>query len=247
MTDITEHLSAVRERVRVAAERAGRNADEITIVAVSKQQPADAVQAAYRAGLRHFGESYVQEALPKMDALRSLDAVWHFIGRIQANKTRPIAERFQWVHTLDRERIARRLSEQRPFHAPPLNVLIQVNLGDPRKAGVASDEAAGLAAAIVRLPKLELRGLMTIPPAGLDERATTTCFERLAKLRDGLEDAGFSMRDLSMGMSGDFEAAIAAGATLVRIGTSIFGERQAPGSPAPERAGGNGEAPDDGR
>ena len=216
MTGITEHLSAVRDRAREAAERAGRNVDEITIVAVSKQQPADAVQAAYRAGLRHFGESYVQEAVPKMDALRPLDAAWHFVGRIQGNKTRPIAERFQWVHTLERERIARRLSDQRPFHAPPLKVLIQVNLGDPRKAGVAPEEAADLAAAVASLPRLELRGLMTIPPAGLDERATAAYFDRLARLRGTLEDSGLSVPDLSMGLSGDFEAAIAAGAKIGR-------------------------------
>lgn len=238
MTGITEHLSAVRDRAREAAEHAGRNVDEITIVAVSKQQPADAVQAAYRAGLRHFGESYVQEAVPKMDALRPLDAAWHFVGRIQGNKTRPIAERFQWVHTLERERIARRLSDQRPFHAPPLKVLIQVNLGDPRKAGVAPEEAADLAAAVASLPRLELRGLMTIPPAGLDERATAAYFDRLARLRGTLEDSGLSVPDLSMGMSGDFEAAIAAGATLVRIGTSIFGERGTRSSPVPEQTGG---------
>ncbi|MFO7286457.1 MAG: YggS family pyridoxal phosphate-dependent enzyme [Gammaproteobacteria bacterium] len=237
MTDITEHLSSVRERVRKAAERAGRNADEVTIVAVSKQQPADAVQAAYRAGQRHFGESYVQEAVPKMDSLRELDTVWHFIGRIQANKTRPIAERFHWVHTIDRERVARRLAEQRPFYAPPLNVLIQVNLGDPRKAGVAPEEAAELAAAIAHLPRLALRGLMTIPPAGLDERAASTYFARLAKLRDDLENAGFSLPDLSMGMSDDFEAAIAAGATLVRLGTSIFGRRAARPEPSPDGLG----------
>src|SRR5690606_1537596 len=128
VTDITEHLSTIRERVRIAAERTGRSAHDVTIVAVSKQQSTDAIQRAYRAGQRDFGESYVQEAEPKLAALAELDIVWHFIGRIQGNKTRFIAEHFHWVHTVDRERIARRLAEQRPYHAPPLNVLIQVNL-----------------------------------------------------------------------------------------------------------------------
>lgn len=225
MTDITEHLSTIRERVRKAAERSGRNADAVTIVAISKHQPVTALQEAYRAGQRHFGESYAQEAVPKIEALGSLDAVWHFVGRIQANKTRAIAERFHWVHTLDRERIARRLAEQRPYHAPPLNVLIQVNVGDPRKAGVAPEDAARLADAVQGLERLRLRGLMTIAPAGLDARSLKACFETLAALRARLAEDRQGLDDLSMGMSGDFEAAIAAGATLIRIGTAIFGPR----------------------
>src|SRR5690606_30334421 len=146
VTDITEHLSTIRERVRIAAQRAGRSAEDVTIVAVSKQQSAESIQLAYRAGQRHFGESYAQEAEAKLDALAELDIVWHFIGRIQGNKTRFIAERFHWVHTVDRARIARRLAEQRPYFAPPLNVLIQVNLdGEPQKGGVAPNEVEGLA------------------------------------------------------------------------------------------------------
>ena len=225
MIDITEHLIAVRERVRQAAERGGRTADDITIVAISKQQPPESVQAAFRAGQRHFGERYVQEALRKMDALESLYAVWHFVGRIQANKTRAIAERFAWVHAVDRERIARRLAEQRPHHAPPLNVLIQVNLDDPQKAGVVPDAVAGLAEAVQRLERLRLRGLMTILPAGLDDRRIAEHFAQMAALRSRLADQGLPVGELSMGMSGDFEAAIAAGATFVRLGTAIFGSR----------------------
>jgi PLP dependent protein len=226
VTDLTEHLSDVRERVRAAATRAGRSADEITIVAVSKLQSASSIEEAYRAGERNFGESYVQEALAKIEALAGLDIVWHFIGRVQANKTRAIAERFQWVHTVDRERIARRLSEQRPYHAAPLNVLIQVNLeGEPQKAGATPDDAARLANIIVGLDGLKLRGLMTIPPAGLEAAETARHFEHLAELRNRLDTDGFDLDTLSMGMSGDFEAAIEAGSTCVRIGTSIFGSR----------------------
>lgn len=199
----------------------------MTIVAVSKQQSPDAIQQAYRAGQRDFGESYVQEAEPKLAALAELDIVWHFIGRIQGNKTRFIAERFHWAHTVDRERIARRLAEQRPYHAPPLNVLIQVNLaGEPQKGGVAPDEVEPLADAIARFDRLALRGLMTIPPAGLDDSESRVYFERLAALQARLAARGFAVDTLSMGMSDDFETAIAAGSTCVRIGTAIFGPRE---------------------
>lgn len=199
----------------------------MTIVAVSKQQSPDAIQQAYRAGQRDFGESYVQEAEPKLAALAELDIVWHFIGRIQGNKTRFIAERFHWAHTVDRERIARRLAEQRPYHAPPLNVLIQVNLaGEPQKGGVAPDEVEPLADAIARFDRLALRGLMTIPPAGLDDSESRVHFERLAALQARLAARGFAVDTLSMGMSDDFEIAIAAGSTCVRIGTAIFGPRE---------------------
>jgi PLP dependent protein len=226
VTDPTERLSDVPTPLPAAATRAGRSADEITIVAVSKLQSASSIEEAYRAGERNFGESYVQEALAKIEALAGLDIVWHFIGRVQANKTRAIAERFQWVHTVDRERIARRLSEQRPYHAAPLNVLIQVNLeGEPQKAGATPDDAARLANIIVGLDGLKLRGLMTIPPAGLEAAETARHFEHLAELRNRLDTDGFDLDTLSMGMSGDFEAAIEAGSTCVRIGTSIFGSR----------------------
>lgn len=216
----------VRERVRTAARRAGRSADDVTIVAVSKLQSAEAIQLAYHAGQRHFGESYVREAEPKLESLAELDIVWHFIGRIQANKTRSIAERFHWAHTVDRERIARRLAEQRPYYAPPLNVLIQVNLeGEPQKGGIVPDDVESLAEAIAGMDKLALRGLMTIPPAGRSEGENRAHFDRLAALESRLVARGFRVDTLSMGMSDDFEAAIAAGSTCVRIGTAIFGPR----------------------
>jgi pyridoxal phosphate enzyme (YggS family) len=216
-------LAEIVERVARAARRANRDATSVTIVAVSKQQPAAAIREAFAAGQRHFGESYAQEALPKIATLHDLDISWHFIGAIQANKTKTIAEHFQWVHTVDRTKIAARLNEQRPFHAPPLNVLIQVNLaGEAQKAGAAEEQVAELARAIAKMPRLRLRGLMTLPPRADDADAW---FRRLAELRERLASEGIEMDTLSMGMSGDFEAAIAAGSTCVRIGTAIFGER----------------------
>lgn len=196
------------------------------IVAVSKQQSIERIAAAHRAGQIHFGESYVQEALPKMDALRELPIVWHYIGPVQGNKTRPIAERFQWVHSVDRARVAERLSAQRPYHAPPLNVLVQVNLAaEPQKSGARSEEVAGLAAQIRRLPRLALRGLMGIPPADASREDTMRYFEGLSTLKQELAANGIVTDTLSMGMSGDFETAIALGSTCVRIGTAIFGPR----------------------
>lgn len=230
MTSITDHLATVRARVRESLERAGRASDDVTIVAVSKQQSTASIQDAYRAGQRDFGESYVQEAEPKLDALESLDVTWHFIGRIQANKTRAIAARFQWVHTVDRDKAARRLDAQRPTFAPPLNVLIQVNQGaEGQKAGVAPDDVRALAAVVRELPRLRLRGLMTIPPAGLTPQATLARFLELAQLQASLAAEGYGVDTLSMGMSGDFELALEAGSNCVRIGTAIFGGRA--GSP----------------
>ncbi len=224
MTQITDHLANIVERIARAAEHAQRSAESVTIVAISKQQSADVIAEAYRAGLRHFGESYVQEAIPKIDALTPLDITWHFVGKLQSNKTRPVAERFHWVHTVDRLRIAERLSEQRPAWAAPLNVLIQVNLGgEAQKGGVDESGAEELARAVARLPHLTLRGLMTLPPH--DEARSAHAFATLAALRQRLVAGGLALDTLSMGMSGDFELAIAAGATLVRIGTAIFGER----------------------
>lgn len=223
MTEITEHLREIVERVTRASTSSGRPVDSVTIVAVSKGQPASAVTAAHRAGLRHFGESYVQEALEKIDAHAGSDIAWHFVGKLQANKTRQVAERFDWVHTVDRIRIAERLSEQRPRHAAPLNVLIQVNQGgELQKGGAPEHEVAELARAVHSLPHLTLRGLMTIPPqAG----APGQWFMELAALRARLVTEGLPLDSLSMGMSADFEDAIAAGATLVRIGTALFGAR----------------------
>lgn len=226
MTRITDHLACVRADVREALEHAGRSADDVVIVAVSKGQTALAIQEAYRAGQRHFGESYLQEALPKIEKVALPDVVWHFIGRIQSNKTRAIAERFQWVHTLEREKTAHRLNAQRPYHAPRLNVLLQVNLGrESRKAGVEPAAVRPLAEAVRALPRLELRGLMTILPAGLPEAASAALFDGLGALRLELVAGGFELDTLSMGMSADFRTAIAHGSNCVRIGTAIFGER----------------------
>lgn len=198
----------------------------MNIIAISKQQPAAAIAEAHRAGLRHFGESYVQEALPKMAQLTELDITWHFVGRLQANKTRAVAEHFDWVHTVDRVRIAERLNEQRPAFAAPLNVLIQINQGsEEQKAGTSETEVATLARAILALPQLRLRGLMTLPPQGGENAGAW--FASLAALRTRLVAAGIPLDTLSMGMSADFEEAIAAGADFVRIGTAIFGARGA--------------------
>jgi pyridoxal phosphate enzyme (YggS family) len=223
VTEITEHLANIVERVARAARRNSRDDSNVLIVAVSKQQHATAIAEAYRAGQRDFGESYAQEAAAKMDELAGLEIVWHFIGKLQANKTRLIAERFAWVHTLDRIKIAERLNEQRSPHAPPLNVLIQVNQGaESQKGGVPVAETESFARAIGSLPRLALRGLMSIPP---QVSSTTHWFNELAALRARLVAAGLPLDTLSMGMSADFEAAIAAGSTCVRVGTAIFGER----------------------
>jgi pyridoxal phosphate enzyme (YggS family) len=198
------------------------------IVAVSKQQSAERIAEAYRAGHIDFGESYVQEALPKMAELEELRIVWHYVGPVQANKTRAIAERFQWVHSVDRAKIAERLNAQRPYHAPPLNVLLQANLADePRKSGARREQVIELATLIRSLPRLSLRGLMGIPPAQASSEETTLYFKGLHTLQRELAAAGIVTDTLSMGMSGDFEAAIACGSTCVRIGTAIFGPRAA--------------------
>jgi PLP dependent protein len=224
VTEITEHLANIVERVARATRRAQRPPSSVTIIAISKQHSSEAVAAAYRAGLRDFGESYVQEALPKMEALADLDITWHFVGKLQANKTRAVAEHFGWVHTVDRLRIAKRLNEQRPRFGAPLNVLIQINQGDEEhKGGVRVQDAATLARAILALPRLKLRGLMTLPPQG--GVAAPAWFTALAAVRERLVGEGIPLDTLSMGMSADFEQAIAAGANFVRIGTAIFGER----------------------
>lgn len=228
---VAQRLESVRTRVQAALRDAGRGADEILILAVSKRQPEAAIEAAFLAGQTHFGENYVQEARAKIAALDSLPIVWHFIGQLQANKSREVAERFQWVHTLDRTRIARRLNDQRPHGAPPLNVCIQVNQGgEPGKGGVHPDEVEDLAWQIGQLPRLRLRGLMTIPPAAADP---ARFFAELRGLRDRLrETLGTPMDTLSMGMSADLEQAVSAGSTIVRIGTAIFGPRPTDPRPA---------------
>lgn len=198
----------------------------MTIVAVSKQQSADSIALAYAAGIRSFGENYLQEALPKIDRLTDLAIDWHFIGAIQSNKTKVIAERFAWVHTVDRSRIAERLNERRPEWAPPLNVLIQVNLAaEPQKGGVAEDEIGPLAEVIESLPKLLLRGLMTLPPADQPVAEKKVHFSAMRDLLRQLHDRNPAADTLSMGMSSDFELAVACGSNMIRIGTALFGPR----------------------
>lgn len=232
--NLARNLDAVRERIARAAARAGRNADSITLVGASKSQPATAVAAAARAGLTDIGESYVQEALGKIAELGEPAAsglppiTWHFIGRVQANKTRAVAEHFSWVHALDRRRIAERLSAQRPFHAPALNVCIEVNLGaEAAKGGAAPGDLEALADAIAALPRLKLRGLMCLPPAERAEDAQRRWFAELRRLFERLNSRGAGLDTLSMGMTADLEAAILEGATVVRVGTAIFGPRLA--------------------
>jgi PLP dependent protein len=223
---LAERLQLLRQRIAAAARSAGRTEQSVTLVAVSKGHAADMIAAAAAAGCRDFGENYLQEALPKIEALRPLGLCWHYIGRLQANKTRPIAEHFDWVHGLDRVQIATRLSQQRPFHARPLNVCLQVNVyGEASKAGVAPVELPALAAAVATLPRLRLRGLMCMLPDGLSPEAQRSGFARAATELAALQAAHPALDTLSMGMSGDFEAVIAAGATLLRIGTAIFGPR----------------------
>jgi pyridoxal phosphate enzyme (YggS family) len=221
-----ERVAAVRSRIECIAEASGRDPSSITLVAVAKSQSAESVRRVATAGVTDFGENYLQEAIAKMDALAALGLRWHFIGGIQSNKTRAIAERFDWVHSIDRLAVARRLAEQRPFHAPPLNVCIQVALSaEERKGGVAPERLAELAAAVAALPRLQLRGLMCVPPPQTDPQAQRAVFAELRRARDALNREGAALDTLSMGMSGDFEAAIAEGATCVRIGTALFGAR----------------------
>jgi pyridoxal phosphate enzyme (YggS family) len=219
-------LRAVRERMAWAAAAAGRSAESVTLLAVGKAQPVELLAAAADCGVGDFGESYLQEALVKIAALRSRALTWHFIGHIQANKTRLIAETFAWVHAIDRLKIAERLAAQRPFHAPPLNVCLQVNVaGESSKGGVTPAELPALAAAVAQLRRLALRGLMCIPPEETDAARQRAWFARLRVLRDDLNRTGLSLDTLSMGMSGDFEAAIQEGATIVRLGAILFGAR----------------------
>ena len=221
-----EGIASVQQRIATAAERAGKSVDCITLVAVSKGQTAAAIAAAAHAGIEHFGENYLQEALAKMAALADLELTWHFIGRIQTNKTRAIAEAFAWVHAVERLKIAQRLSEQRPIHAAPLNVCLQLHIGDePSKGGVAEAELPALAAALRELPRLRLRGLMCLPPPESDPARQQHWFAATKRAFDRLNERGFALDTLSMGMSADFEAAIAAGSTLVRVGSAIFGAR----------------------
>jgi PLP dependent protein len=225
MSPIAANLQAVRRRISEALQG---DRHEVRLVAVSKTQPAGAVRAAFDAGCRDFGESYVQEALPKMDALAGLGASWHFIGRLQANKARGVAERFDWVHAVDRPRIAAALARARPPALPPLEVCIQVNISnEATKGGVAPGDALTLAREVRAMPGLRLRGLMGMARHTTERSEQRAQFAVLARTRGEIADAGIPMDTLSMGMSDDFEAAIAEGATIVRVGTAIFGKRPA--------------------
>ncbi|WP_144290475.1 YggS family pyridoxal phosphate-dependent enzyme [Chitinilyticum litopenaei] len=230
MTTIFTAWQGVRARVAAAATRAGRPADTVELLAVSKTFPADAVRELYQHGQRHFGENYAQEMHDKALQLGGdcPDLVWHFIGPLQSNKTRQVAETASWVHSVDRVKIAERLSQQRPDHLPPLQVCIQVNVsGETSKSGATTAAAAELARQTASLPRLTLRGLMCIPDPAADAATLRHQFRQLAELRQELNSQGFGLDTLSMGMSADMELAIAEGATLVRVGTAIFGARSA--------------------
>lgn len=230
MSTISTNLQAVRKLVEDAAISAGRRPDSVTLLAVSKTFGAEAVLEAVVAGQLAFGENYLQEALEKMDAIHlarpDLLLNWHFIGPIQSNKTRPIAERFDWVHTVDREKIAQRLSQQRPQHLSELNVCLQVNIsGEESKSGVMPDQVEALAHAITNLPGLRLRGLMAIPEPSDDPEHQHLPLRRMRELFDQLCSKGLALDTLSMGMSADLVPAVQEGATIVRIGSAIFGKR----------------------
>jgi pyridoxal phosphate enzyme (YggS family) len=235
MSRIAGNMQDVHARIAAAAAKVSRDPQEIRLLAVSKTFGARAVQEAIEVGQLDFGENYLQEALDKIEEVRRMQnsgeapatlLKWHFIGPIQSNKTRPLAENFDWVHAIDREKIAARLSEQRPAHLPPLNVCIQVNIsGEASKSGVTPDALPALAHAIAAMPRLRLRGLMAIPEAAADFEAQRVPFRALRRLYDDLRAEGLALDTLSIGMSADLEAAIAEGATIVRIGSAIFGQR----------------------
>ncbi len=226
---IADNLHAVRTRIAQACTAAGRPVDAVQLLAVSKTFGPDAVQQAFDAGQRAFGENYIQEAVEKITALAALPIEWHCIGPIQSNKTRLVAAHFQWAHTVDRLKIAQRLSEQRPAHLPPLQVCVQVNVdGGPTKSGVVPAEALALARAVAQLPRLQLRGLMCIPEPAPDLVAACAVFTRARGLFDALNAAGLVLDTLSMGMSADVDAAVASGSTQVRVGSAIFGTRSYP-------------------
>lgn len=223
---LKENLTAVRERIRRAAEDAGRDAAGIRLLAVGKRQPLALLRIAFDLGQRDFGENQLQEALDKMAQWDESGVIWHFVGSIQSNKTRQIAERFDWVHSVDRIKIARRLSEQRPDHLEALNVCIQVNVsGESSKSGIDAALLNELAERIVALPRLKLRGLMAIPAPSEDYARQRQGFARLCRSYETLCEQGYELDTLSMGMSADLEAAVAEGSTLLRIGSAIFGAR----------------------
>lgn len=223
MSTIADNVLSVSARINAAAQAAGRETAAVGLLAVSKTKPAEAVREAHAAGIQDFGENYLQEALEKQTQLADLPLSWHFIGPIQSNKTRPIAEHFDWVHSVDRLKIAQRLSEQRPAGMAPLNICIQVNVsGEASKSGCTAADLPALAAAIAALPNLCLRGLMAIPEPTEDRAAQDAAFATVRRLQ---EDLNLPLDTLSMGMSHDLESAVAQGATWVRIGTALFGAR----------------------
>ena len=228
MNSVIGNLQTVRSRIAQGCVAARRVVDSVTLLAVSKTFPADAVREAFAAGQRQFGENYVQEALDKIAALADLRSqiTWHLIGPLQSNKTRPVAAAFDWVHSVDRLKIAQRLSEQRPAELPPLQLCLQVNIsGEASKNGLLPDEVLAVAQAVAQLPRVRLRGLMAIPEPAGDEAAQRAPHRALRELLVALNDAGLGLDTLSMGMSADLEAAVAEGATIVRVGTAVFGGR----------------------
>jgi pyridoxal phosphate enzyme (YggS family) len=223
---VTENLALISDLLAFSAVDAEREPDAVKLLAVSKKQPLSKILAAVDAGQRDFGENFVQEGLEKIDQTKDLNLVWHFIGHLQNNKTRLVAENFDWVHTIDKLKTARRLSEQRPAAPGPLNICLQVNIdGEPGKSGIAIDALPELAAACVELPNIKLRGLMCLPAIRPEFEQQRLPFARLRELADTLRDNGVATDTLSMGMSGDYRAAIFEGATIVRIGTALFGDR----------------------
>lgn len=226
MTEIKKRFHSILDIIRQAEQQFGRDHGAVQLLAVSKTWPAEDLRAVAELGQRQFGENYLQEALDKIEALDELGLEWHFIGPIQSNKTRDIAAKFDWVQSVDRQKIARRLHEQRPANRPPLNVCIQVNIDDePTKAGVSADDCLRLAAEIAQLDKLRLRGLMVIPSKQTDVSAQRDSFQRAHALFNRLQEEFDGIDTLSMGMTGDLQAAIAEGSTMVRIGTALFGQR----------------------
>lgn len=227
MIGVTENLALIKDLLAFLAVEAEREPGAVKLLAVSKKQPVSMVLAAAKAGQRDFGENFVQEGLAKIDQTRGENLTWHFIGHLQANKTRAVAENFDWVHTIDQLKTARRLSEQRPEALGPLNICLQINVdGEGSKSGISPDALPDLAASVAELPRLALRGLMCLPIARLDFEAQREPFARLRKMAESLRDHGLVTDTLSMGMSGDFRAAIYEGSTIVRIGTALFGPRE---------------------
>ena len=227
MSRIAHNLALIQQRIRESATACGRNPGEIAVLGVSKKCSSQDIRDAFEAGVRNFGESYLQEALPKISSLSDLDLIWHFIGPIQSNKTRQIAEHFSWVHSVDRMKIASRLNDQRPAKMKPLNVCIQVNISfEETKSGIIQEAVNEFATQLVKLPQLRLRGLMAIVEKTSDQQRQRGMFSRLHAILNDLNQQGFSLDTLSMGMTDDLEAAVMEGSTILRIGTGLFGPRK---------------------